>query len=248
MKSSLIIPMFVFLCGCGNQQKLSNIIFSDYETINVSEKDKGTKVALDFVPGESYKNPSFVVWIESPEGKLLQTLYVTKSYGTGIFARAQASDGSLLDEPGESIRPAALPYWSHKRGILNEKDNYAPTPQNPVTDAYTGATPKSNFLIVTNLEEKYKEKCKIFVEVNQPWDNNVFWNENKYPDDLDYKSSFQPSLIYEIELCNKDREKELALKPIGHGHYSGKTGDLYTDISTLTTAKNIFDSISVVIE
>jgi polyphosphate kinase len=35
------------------------------------------------------------------------------------------------------------------------------------------------------------------------------------------------------------------LNPIGHGHYSGKDGKLYTDISTLTTAKNIAEKLTI---
>jgi hypothetical protein len=35
------------------------------------------------------------------------------------------------------------------------------------------------------------------------------------------------------------------MKPIGHSHYSGKTGELFTDLSTFTTALQIADSIVV---
>jgi hypothetical protein len=38
------------------------------------------------------------------------------------------------------------------------------------------------------------------------------------------------------------------MKLIGHSHYSGKDGNLYTDVSTLTTALDIARSIVVKIE
>lgn len=38
------------------------------------------------------------------------------------------------------------------------------------------------------------------------------------------------------------------MKPVGHSHYSGKTGELFTDLGTLTTALEIADSIIVKIE
>jgi polyphosphate kinase len=35
------------------------------------------------------------------------------------------------------------------------------------------------------------------------------------------------------------------LNPIGHGHYSGKNGKLFTDLSSLTTALKIVKSLKV---
>ncbi len=85
------------------------------------------------------------------------------------------------------------------------------------------------------------------MEVNQPWDWNEFWT-NKLFDDIDYRSSCQPSLIYAVTVDLNDIDKEYFMNPIGHGHYSGKTGLLYTDLSTMTTAKEIFKEIKVKIQ
>ena len=38
------------------------------------------------------------------------------------------------------------------------------------------------------------------------------------------------------------------MKPIGHGHPTGETGELFTDLSTLTTALQIADSVVVKIK
>jgi hypothetical protein len=40
-------------------------------------------------------------------------------------------------------------------------------------------------------------------------------------------------------------EKEYFLNPIGHSHPSGKNGKLYTNLTTITTAKNIAEIIVV---
>jgi hypothetical protein len=41
------------------------------------------------------------------------------------------------------------------------------------------------------------------------------------------------------------KTKTFEMKVIGHSHYSGKTGELFSDISTLTTALNIVKSTQV---
>ncbi|MCK7540183.1 MAG: hypothetical protein MZV63_59435 [Marinilabiliales bacterium] len=43
--------------------------------------------------------------------------------------------------------PQTLPYWSHKRGIRASDGLYMPDPENPVADAYSGATPTTSFVL-----------------------------------------------------------------------------------------------------
>jgi hypothetical protein len=43
-------------------------------------------------------------------------------------------------------------------------------------------------------------------------------------------------------------KKTYRMKPAGHSHYSGLTGELFTDLSTLTTALHIADSVIVKIK
>jgi hypothetical protein len=43
----------------------------------------------------------------------------------------------------------------------------------------------------------------------------------------------------------KDLRDKYIMMPIGHSHPSGQTGELFTDLSTLTTALQIADSIVV---
>jgi hypothetical protein len=146
--------------------------------------------------------------------------------------------------PGERRRSAALPYWGHKRGFLAPDGLYLPTPQNPIPDAITGATPRNNFVIHTRIKPEL-QKFKIMMEINQTWDWNNHWHNNLHPDDEEYKTSCQPALVYmaQVDLSNPDSVFEL--KPIGHSHYSGKTGELYPDLSTFTTALEIVNRVTI---
>jgi hypothetical protein len=59
------------------------------------------------------------------------------------------------------------------------------------------------------------------------------------------KWSCQPALVYEAVIDLKYLKDSYKMNAIGHSHYSGKTGELFTDLSTLTTALQIADSIIV---
>jgi hypothetical protein len=85
----------------------------------------------------------------------------------------------------------------------------------------------------------------VYFEINQTWDWNNYWSNNKYPDDEDYKTSCQPALVYRIMLSRHDVGQFKKLELIGHSHYSGKDGQIYSDLSTITTAKEITASVSV---
>ena len=88
-------------------------------------------------------------------------------------------------------------------------------------------------------------KFRILFEINQNWDWNEYWTNNKYPDDEDYKMSCQPALVYEAVIDTENKKDSYPMKVIGHSHYSGKTGELFSDLSTITTALDIAESIVV---
>jgi len=41
---------------------------------------------------------------------------------------------------------------------------------------------------------------RVLLEVNQPWDWNAYWNNDKYLDEPDYKTSAQPSVVYAVTI------------------------------------------------
>jgi hypothetical protein len=57
--------------------------------------------------------------------------------------------------------------------------------------------------------------------------------------------SCQPALVYEADINHGSPNESYTLNPVGHSHYSGKTGELFRDLSTLITALHIADSIVV---
>lgn len=209
---------------------------------------KGNNLILEFVKGPAHNFPSMAVWAQDMEGNYIETLYVTQYVATGRYGHGELSPGRWSNQPGEARRPATLPYWAHKRGIKAPDGLYIPSPKNPVADALTSATPKGNFRLNTVLSENKSGKFRILLEINQPWDSNKFWTNDKFPGDLNYFTSLQPSLIYAGTIDPSNRDEAVFLNPIGHGHPSGATGQLFTDLTTLTTAKEIIHSVKILIK
>jgi len=203
----------------------------------------GTEIRVEFTKGASFNYPLYAIWVEDEMGKFVQTLYVSESIGKGNFDHGDASTGKWL--PGEIMRPAALPYWSHRRGIMNSEGLYLPDAKNPIADAYTGPTPIGNFIMNTRIENPELRKFSVYMEINQTWDWNEFWTNAKYPDDLEYKTSCQPALVYMADINLDSEIKNYTMKVIGHSHYSGLTGELFSDLSTITTALNIAKEVKI---
>lgn len=240
MKNSLILIILVVFLGCSPNKEITTAKASFKtipETIN-------TQFEVEFLKGEEHNYPSFAIWIEDLEGNYIETLFVTQYVGSGKFGHGEIEPGKWKDEPGFVRRPATLPYWAHKRNIKAEDGLYVPSPETAVPDAITGATPKNDFLLETGSKVN-AGKFRVLMEINQPWDSNRYWTNNKYPDDNDYFASLQPALVYSVTIDLDSDETEYFLNPIGHSHPSGKNGKLYTDISTLTTAKEIAEKIII---
>jgi hypothetical protein len=241
MKSFIIIIIaFLLLPAC----KSSRIQEEPQKTeLSANPSGTGPLISLEFRKGKSHNHPSFVLWAEDMEGKYLQTLFITKAVGTSIYEHGNPSSGHW--EPGEIRRPASLPYWAHQRGVQEADGLYVPTLENPVADAYTGATPPGDFSLATHFDEPPPRKFRILFEINQTWDWNGYWTNNKYPDDADYKTSCQPALVYMATVDLDSRLPAYFLEAVGHSHYSGRTGELFKDLSTLTTALEIVGNLTI---
>lgn len=241
----LIVLISILFSYCNVNKK--NINNNSTEEVYTNKDITGKKIIISFEKGISHNHPLMACWTEDTNGKYLQTIYVAKSLATGIFNHAYQKEGKWLE--GEVSRPAALPYWAHKYGTKNAKGDYIPTVAKPLPDAVTSATPKSNFKIISKLKDiENFQKINIFFEINQSWDWNQYWSNDKFPDDENYKTSSQPAVIYKATIDVTKTGVDYEMKIIGHSHYSGKDGNLYPDLSTLTTAVQIVKSIKVVIE
>jgi hypothetical protein len=242
MKTRIILAiLLIFTSGISAKNK--KIIYSE-ETYGLNKA--GTSITIQFERGKEHNHPLFAVWLADSNGDFIQTLYISKTIGKGVFKRASRKTGQWL--AGEIQRPAALPYWSHHRNIINEYGNYLPTPKQPEIDAYTGATPSSSFILHTKTEKPLNGKYKIMLELNQSWDWNEFWTNDMYPNEKEYRTSSQPALVYSVDIDTNNTTDEYTMEAIGHSHYSGANGSLNPNLSTMTTALKIAKKITVKIQ
>ncbi len=204
---------------------------------------EGHALEIIFMKGKAHNHPLMAIWIEDLDSNYIQTLYVAESIGKGFFRHGDPSSGRWM--PGPVRRPAALPYWGHQRGVRADDGYYIPTPEEPMPDAITGATPKGSFMLHTQTPGTDLKKFRLLFEINQSWDWNEYWTNTLYPDDEHYMSSSQPALVYEVHIDLGCGTAEYELIPIGHSHWSGRNGKLYPGLHTLTTALNIAESIHV---
>ena len=173
--------------------------------------------------------PQVAIWMEDTKGNFLKNIYISQKAAT----QGWVGLGTLR-------RKASLPYWAHRRGIQYPDGLYLPTSDDPLPDAFTGATPKGDFDVSTSYDEKTPNRIKIFAEFNSSGN----FNED-YPED-DFFG--QPSVVYmaTVDLLEKNTHQSLQL--VGHGHPKGDTGELFLELGKLTTALNIIEEVTVQIK
>lgn len=235
----ILISLSAMACQSGRYKKLP--VYEVYQ-FSSNPDGEGREFEVELVRGSSFYFPLMAIWAEDTEGNYLQELYVAESIARGVFGHGDASTGKWM--PGAIRRPAALPYWGHRRGVPASDGFYLPTEEDPLPDAYTGATPTTGFQLTTRMDSELSGEVMIYLEINQSWDWNEYWTNNRFPGDEQYKTSAQPALVYAV-LINLNEDGEYQMQPIGHSHYSGKDGSLNPDLSTLTTALHIAERIVV---
>ncbi len=241
MKNTIKTLLFLFVtAGCTTSRVPVDEV-PDHMSSNPN--GKGPELEVEMIRGEGHNHPLMAIWVEDMEGHFIQTLYVSESIGKGIFRHGDTSKGFWM--PGEIRRPAALPYWSHRRGIRAPDGLYLPTPEDPIADAYSGPTPEKSFVLHTRLDDTGLQQFRVLFEINQTWDWNEYWTNNKFPDDEEYKTSCQPAVVYAVDIDLENPRPEYPMMIIGRSHESGANGELYDDIQTLTTALHIAEEIIV---
>jgi len=233
-KIQLLLGLALLGCSTAQQQNTQSIMHE----FSTQPYASGLPVKVTVIGGNEYKYPIFAIWVEDSASNYLGTLYASKSISTGIFRYGVYDKGKWL--PGERNRPAALPRWSH---IKTTKIDESPIK----TDAISGATPQGSFVLHTILPQGYN-RLKLYLEVNKPWDFNNYWHNNRFPGDEEYATSGQPALIYEAEITLSTKASKFYFSPIGHSNPSGANGNVYNDVSTLTSALQIIDKAWVEIE
>ncbi len=237
--SLLLVPTFMYSAGHKKDKDKE-----EPKQIQTNINGKGYSITVHFKAGEDKNRPSMALWVEDLNGNFIQPLFVTKSFATGTYRYAKQAGDHW--EPGSILYKATLPYFIHKWTNSGTSVGFkGPSPQHPVPDAYTSATPLNDFILHTKTDNKGKDKLRLVMEINQAWDVNDYWHNAKYPDNNEYKASCQPSIIYAVTIDTENPMDYYVMNPIGHGHYAGENGKLYTDLSTLTTAKGIAKRIEI---
>ncbi len=227
-------------------QEGSNISEKNYQEVIANPEGQGIEIIVEVKKGSSFYYPLMAFWIEDEQGNFIQTLYVAESIAKGVFGYGKVSEGHWM--PGEIRRPAALPYWGHRRGVKAEDSLYLPSPKHPVPDAYTGATPTDQFILRAKTDTVPPAVFNLYMEINQSWDWNNYWTNNKYPDSKAYKTSAQPAVVYNVQIDTEHLKPTYTMELIGHSHYAGKDGSLSKNTTTLSTALKIVDSVTVKVQ
>lgn len=243
----LNLSLFNSVYNFGNfiRSNTGNIV-KDYNFQIIKEnKSNGEYTAeIEVLKGKYFGHPLFAIWLEDSAGNYIRTIYISKSISSSVYKKGKKIARIWMS--ASLRRPEALPYWSHKRNILASDGMYVPLENSPDLDAISGATPTNSFII----KSKINSNCKILLEVNQSFDWNNYYKPGSHPEDKIYSGSGnvgQPALVYRIYLDNDmlKAKNHFFMDLIGHSHYSGADGKLYTDLSGITTAKEIIERIVV---
>jgi hypothetical protein len=216
-----------------------------YDTIALDQRGDGPLVTIDLKAGPwfSFQEPTYgfiitpqiAVWTEDEDGRFLETLYVTSDE-----ARAAYDEGD--EKHTMSPRPAALPVWAHKLGVVHGAkpldDKHPPAP-----DAVSAASPTDNAYFVARAHVAPRARFAVLMEVNSSFDYNDFYRPDSFPNEPAYAEGgnpAQPSVVYRAWI-EADGPRFVVMTPIGHGHHAGADGQIDPDLSHHTTALAIVD-------
>jgi hypothetical protein len=205
------------------------------------------RLELRLVPGPAYSHtkwfgpapikllPQTAFWIETADGRFVDSIYVTH--------RSAAADWRFA---AGARRPEALPLWSHSRGLRAADGLFMPDAGRPLPDAISGATPEAAFSKTWAPPAGLAPgSYRIRAELNLAYD----WNE-AYPDKLPTSdprwsaANGQPSILWEAELVLGTATTSAELAPVGSGSLDGSDGALRSGLEGMTSARRIAASIT----
>lgn len=243
------VPGFHSLYNWGNEYRNSLVgvetLEDGTESISINKEFDKVSVIIDVKKGPAFRYAMMVIWIEDVEGNYVESLFVPKSIATSTYVNGK-SDNHGIWRSAIVRRPESLPYWAHKRGIRASDGLMIPLGKAYDIDAVSGATPTNDFVIDTKANVGNLKKFRILMEVNQSFDWNSYYHKKRFPKDEIYSGNGrvgQPAIVYavDIDLDKIKTSKNYLFEAIGHSHHSGKTGELFEDLSNISTALDIFD-------
>jgi hypothetical protein len=172
--------------------------------------------------------PQFAIWLENPAGGDCQTVFVTYRVSRG-------------DWEGKADVPVALPRWhdlfrGQKAATVKRDDEIA----------VSGATPRDEYFRV-RAEVKPASEWVLWIEVNLAGDYNEFYPQfNRTTLQEDEYSCGQPAILYRAEI-HATEGMEYVPEIVSMSLWNEGVNSLVPVDSTLTTAREVFDLISVVL-
>ena len=157
-----ILISFLAVPGCKTIEEAAEVLVYK-DSLLIHSPDQMT---IHFGKGKSFNHPTFVVWEEDMNGIYQRTLFITESYASGIFGYRMIGDSAWLDKRGTSYQPAALPYWTYKKGLI-DNEFLIPTPEHPFVEDLK----RKDFFVSTNFSQqdacrdnfiqRYAEACQV---------------------------------------------------------------------------------------
>ena len=175
--------------------------------------------------------PTFAIWLEDPLSGDRQT----------VFATRRAAEG---DWEGKAEVPVALPLWYEGYKIEHATNNI-PNYKNPAPVAITGATPKPGYF-TTRARVTTGSSWICWIEVNLSGDYNEHFKEYDPVRQIeDEYGAGQPALVYRAEI--KGLVGNVSIPEIsGMSIQNEPEGEIIQPAIGITSARNIFDEISIV--
>ncbi len=236
------------------------------------ENADGQTISIELKKGPYFLWPQYAIWLETVTGEFVQPLYVTSAIGTNNFtnkvskkdpsqvftshvmigANVNPEDSLIGREERESkdtrMRPESLPVFLHQLGMQAKNGLFVPTDDSLSIDGFSGATMTDNFNYHVTLPNSLSGQYRIRLEVNHSFDFNEYYSSDRFPDDPVYSGdgfSAQPSVLYQALIDFDKPEQLLKMQLIGRGHHSGRNGEVYQDVSNLTTALQLVERVLV---
>jgi hypothetical protein len=172
--------------------------------------------------------PQFAIWLENATTGECQTVFVTYRVSRG-------------DWEGKADVPVALPRWN---SIFRSKKAVRVKDGDEI--AVSGATPKDEYFRV-RAEVKPGSEWILWMEMNLAGDyNDVYRQFNRETLQEDEYSCGQPALLYRAEIKATEGASYIP-EIIAVSLWEDGVNRILPADSTITTARDVFDQISVVL-